>query len=113
VKSAYPAIVLTLALGLLSCDSRPDAAADTRKPETHTVTMEAVAFKPDDLTVRTGDTIVWVNKDAFPHTATSKAGFDSKDIAPEKSFTFTATQTGEFPYTCTYHPTMKGVVRVK
>jgi plastocyanin len=107
---AYSAIVLVAALGLLSCDSGPNAAP---APVTHTVTIEAVAFKPDDLTIKPGDTVVWVNKDPFPHTATSKAGFDSKDIAAEKTWTFKATQAGEFPYTCTYHPTMKGVLRVK
>jgi plastocyanin len=101
------------ALGLLSCGSGPDAAANAPAPVTHTVTMEAVAFKPDDLTIRVGDTVVWVNKDPFPHTATSKDVFDSKDIAVETSWTFKAAQTGDFSYVCTYHPTMKGVLRVK
>jgi plastocyanin len=107
---AYPAIVLVAALGLLSCGSGPNAAP---APVTHTVTIEAVAFKPDDLTIKPGDTVVWVNKDPFPHTATSKPAFDSKDIAAAKTWTFKSTQAGEFPYTCTYHPTMKGVLRVK
>jgi plastocyanin len=108
-----PAILLVAALGLPSCGGGPDAAAVTPPPTTHTITLEAVAFKPEDLTLKPGDTVVWVNKDPFPHTATATGVFDSKDIAAEKSWSFTATKTGEFPYTCTYHPTMKGVLRVK
>ena len=58
--------------------------------------------------------MVWVNKDPFPHTATSKAGgFDSGEIAAAKSWKFVAAKTGEFEYICTLHPTMKGKLRVE
>ena len=41
--------------------------------------MENMRFQPQSLTVARGDTVVWVNKDLVPHTATSKAGgFDSQ-----------------------------------
>ena len=84
------------------------------KPRTHTVTMEGMRFNPDTLTVARGDTIVWVNKDVVAHTATSDAaGFDSKIIQPEKSWRYTAAKRGRFPYVCTYHPTMVGVVQVQ
>jgi plastocyanin len=109
---AHPAILVAAALGLLSC-SGPGAGSGAPPPATHTVTIESLEFKPADLTVRAGDTIVWVNKDPFPHTATAKEAFDSKDIAADKSWTFKAAPTGEFSYVCTYHPTMKGTVRVK
>ena len=71
-------------------------------------------FQPEVLTVAPGDTIVWVNKDLVPHTATSKAGgFDSKDIQADKSWRYTIQTTGEFAYICTFHPTMKAMLRVK
>jgi plastocyanin len=90
------------------------AVGDGPKSQTHTVTIEGMRFQPEVLTVAPGDTVVWVNKDLVPHTATSKAGgFDSKDIQAEKSWTYTIQATGEFPYICTFHPTMKGVLRVK
>ena len=81
---------------------------------THTVVMEGVAFKPQTLTVRAGDRIVWLNKDLFPHTATAQdRSFDSGEIAPEKSWTLTIAKTGTFAYVCTLHPTMKGTLIVK
>jgi plastocyanin len=80
----------------------------------HTVVMEGVAFMPNVLTVAQGDTVVWVNKDAFPHTATAQdKSFDSKEIAAGKSWRFTAKKTGKFAYVCTLHPTMKGTLVVK
>ena len=81
---------------------------------THTVVMEGVAFTPNVLTVAKGDSVVWVNKDAFPHTATARdKSFDSTEIAAGKSWRFTAKRPGTFPYVCTLHPTMKGTLVVK
>jgi plastocyanin len=86
---------------------------DRPKSKTHTVTIEGMRFQPEVLTVAPGDTIVWVNKDLVPHTVTSKAGsFDSKDIQADKSWRYTIHTTGDFAYICTFHPTMKAMLRV-
>jgi plastocyanin len=89
-------------------------AADKSRARNHTVTIEGMRFQPDALTVSRGDTIVWVNKDLVPHTATSKAGsFDSKTILADKSWKHTMRTKGTFAYICTLHPTMKGMLRVR
>ena len=81
---------------------------------THTVVMEGVAFVPETLSVKQGDTVIWVNKDLFPHTATAQdRSFDSPEMAPNKTWKYTATKSGTFPYVCTLHPTMKGTLVVK
>ena len=55
-----------------------------------------------------------MNKDLVAHTVTAKNGtFDSKEIAPGKSWTFTPKDRGQFDYKCTLHPTMKGTLVVK
>ena len=90
------------------------AASDRPTSQTHTVIIEGMRFQPEVLTVAPGDTVVWVNKDLVPHTATSKAGgFDSKDIQADKSWRYTIKTTGDFAYICTFHPTMKAMLRVK
>jgi plastocyanin len=89
------------------------AAACGRAPVTHTVTIEAMKFQPESLTIHVGDSVTWVNRDLFPHTATAKGTFDSAEIASEKSWTYTATSAGSFPYDCTFHPMMKGTLRVE
>jgi plastocyanin len=85
-----------------------------RQPVTHTVSIDASTFNPSTLTIRAGDSVVWVNKDIIPHTATSDAGrFDSGTIDTGKSWTFTASRPGQFPYVCAFHPTMKGTLKVE
>jgi plastocyanin len=96
----------------LLCSIGPSPAAPAAKPATHTVVMEGVSFQPAVLTIRVGDSVVWLNKDPFPHTATSSS-FDSKIIAAEQSWRYTPKASGEFPYVCIFHPTMKGALRVK
>ena len=89
-------------------------AGDRPKSKTHTVLIEGMRFQPERLTVARGDTVVWVNNDLVPHTATSEAGrFDSQTIEAEKSWTFIAKKKGEFAYICTLHPTMKAMLHVK
>jgi plastocyanin len=90
------------------------AAGERARPKTHTITIEGMRFQPESLTVARGDTVVWVNKDLVPHTATSETGsFDSQTILAEKSWRLTATKKGEFAYICTFHPTMKAMLHVK
>ena len=103
------------ALGLMLWSVGPGAAVRAAAaPKTHTVTIDALQFQPAELTIAAGDTVVWVNKDPFPHTATSKAGgFDSGEIATGGSWKYVAAKKGEFGYLCTLHPTMKGTVRVQ
>lgn len=99
---------LLLALAL------PCAAHAAARPAVHTVVIEGMQFVPAELTVNAGDTVVWKNKDAFPHTATSSGkGFDSKAIAAGRSWKFVAAKRGAFPYLCTLHRTMKGALTVK
>ena len=102
--------MLAFVAGLLACSAGAEAA---RKPVAYTVTIDAARFSPADLSVKIGDTVIWVNKDLLAHTATAKGGrFDSKVIQPGKSWHFVAKTPGEFPYTCLFHP-MNGTLTVR
>ena len=79
----------------------------------HVVTIEGMKMAPTVVTVRTGDTIVWRNKDLVPHTATAAGTFDSGEIAAGKSWSWTARKPGRHAYVCTYHPGMQGMVIVQ
>lgn len=83
------------------------------KPATHTVTIDATRFQPARLVVHPGDTVVWVNKDVIPHTATAKGGFDSKVLAPGASWRLTVQAKGATGYACLSHPTMTGRVEAE
>jgi plastocyanin len=122
IASRRQVSLFVAAFGLLLLSSAPGAAAPQAKPKpkpvTHTVTMDATSFSPATLTIKPGDSVVWINRDMFPHTATStlakeKGGFDSGAIAPGKSWKYTPKTVGSFPYICTLHPTMKAAFAVK
>ena len=107
--------VFVIALSLI-VGSAFAAGTKHRKPATHTVLMEGMVFRPAVLALRTGDTVVWVNKDLVAHTATrtlAPGGFDSKLIQPGKSFKHTVRSRGALPYGCSLHPAMKATLQVK
>jgi plastocyanin len=108
------ALALAAAGFLLIGTSLAVAAERRSEPRLHTVTIEGNAFRPDDLTVDRGDSIVWVNHDFYPHTATDTGGlFDSGVIPANESWTLTVESAGELRYFCTFHPTMKATLRVR
>jgi plastocyanin len=80
---------------------------------THTVVIDGVKYEPATLAVKRGDTVVWINKDPFPHTVTAPGAFDSHAIAAGKSWKYTARKSGEFAYVCTLHPNMSGTLKVE
>ncbi len=74
------------------------------------VNLKDFAFVPPSLTIKQGTTVVFVNQDPAKHTATSDSRvFDSADIAPGKSFSFTFNTAGTFPYYCEFHGDKGGV----
>jgi len=82
--------------------------------QVHRIEMKAMGFAPAEPTVAVGDTVVWVNHDIVPHTATADAGqFDSGTVNPGAEWSLVVRDAGRIPYTCRFHPTMKGVLVVK
>lgn len=106
-------IALALFTTVTLASAGPSLPADARSA-THIVIIEGTRFAPETLTARPGDTVVWINNDPFPHTATAlNGGFDSKNIAPNKSWRYKTKKSGVFPYFCTLHPMMKATLRVR
>jgi plastocyanin len=107
VRSA-PTTFALLAAGCL-------LASNVATPATqHTVTIEGMQFTPPQLTVHRGERIVWVNKDLFAHTVTANdKAFDSGSIAASASWAFTPARAGDYAYSCSFHPTMKGMIKVQ
>jgi plastocyanin len=76
-------------------------------------------YDPQDLRVQVGDTVTWTNNDTVAHTVTAgtpdnpTGEFDSGEIQPGETFTYTFDQAGTFDYYCTLHPDMTGSVTVE
>lgn len=90
------------------------ASAAWAAAQMHEVVIDGMKFSPATLEVQQGDTVVWTNKDLFPHNATAENGaFRSDDLQPGQSWTYHADRKGVFPYFCSLHPTMKATLTVK
>ncbi|UVK53571.1 cupredoxin family copper-binding protein [Mesorhizobium sp. AR02] len=89
-------------LAALALMAVPAAAAATIE-----VTIDKLVFSPATVEAKLGDTIEWVNKDVFAHTATVKGGWEVM-IPPKKSASLTLKAAGAVDYFCRFHPNMKG-----
>jgi plastocyanin len=112
-RGAWFTLGLACAWGLLCMADSTVAASAAIAPSTHTVVIDGVKFEPEALSVKRGDTVVWVNKDPFPHTVTAPGAFDSHSIAAGKTWKYVARKAGDYSYVCTLHSNMKGTLKVE
>ncbi|KAG0306284.1 hypothetical protein BGZ98_002657 [Dissophora globulifera] len=93
-----------------------------------TVVIKNLSFVPATLNVQPGDSVTWTNNDTVTHTVTSGAGassgggygsgyastdaatFDSGNVAPGQTFSYTFAAAGTTAYHCNIHSTMKATV---
>ena len=77
-------------------------------------------YDPSPLTVKTGTSVTWANKDSTIHTVTSGLPengdvgtlFDSSLINPGMTYVHVFDKQGTFDYSCTLHPFMHGQIIV-
>ena len=78
-----------------------------------TVKIRNFKFEPANLAIAVGKTVQFINVDEEPHTATATDGaFDSKALDTDQTWNYTATKPGTYPYICSVHPFMKGMLTV-
>lgn len=91
----------------------------TATPEPLEITSPIQDFELENLVVKVGMTVTWVNEDSAPHTVTSGTPpnrfsnlWDSPNMDRGQNFTFTFERAGEFAYFCKIHPFMIATVTV-
>jgi LPXTG-motif cell wall-anchored protein len=96
------AMLVTLAVG------GPASAA------TRGVSEVDFEFVPATVTVAVGDTVIWTNNGASPHTSTG-GSWNSGQMNPGDTFSHTFNSAGTFPYVCQFHESqgMVGTVIVQ
>ena len=82
------------------------------RAETVQISMENLVISPAEATVKVGDTIEWVNKDIFVHTATARNGDWDVTMPPKKTVTLVLKKAGPIDYYCRFHPNMKATLTV-
>lgn len=80
---------------------------------TDTVILKQMQFNPPVLTVKKGDTIIWINNDLVDHDVTSDKSnkFYSDTLRVGKSWKWAVTDSAS--YHCSIHPTMIGKILIK
>lgn len=77
------------------------------------ITMENLVISPIEVSAKVGDTINWINKDVFAHTATAKNGDFDVTLPPKKSASSVLKKAGTVEYYCRYHPNMKATLKIE
>jgi len=88
--------------------------ADSTNSKQNTIEIKDFAFNPQTITVKSGQTITWINRDEEPHTVVSveKQFKKSSALDTDQSFTITAGTPGTYTYFCSVHPKMTGTIVV-
>jgi len=89
----------------------PGMAVAKAEPRTVTVVIDKLAYGSIPSNLRVGDTILWLNNDIFRHSVTAPGHFNL-DLAAGAKGRMTLGKAGVFPFTCKYHPGMKGALKV-
>jgi plastocyanin len=85
----------------------PAASVPAESPtasDTVMINMFDDRFEPKSLTIKAGQTVVWVNNGADWHSvAAFDASFESDQIAPGETFSHTFTTPGIYKFICKHH----------
>jgi plastocyanin len=76
------------------------------------IVMENLVVSSAEVSAKVGDTVEWVNKDVFVHTATARNGDFDITMPPKKTVTSVLNKAGTVEYYCRYHPNMKAVLKI-
>lgn len=99
-----------LALGAVLLPAVPAQAAS------HAVMIHNYAYGPGSLSITQGDTVTWTNHDTAEHdvvVTSGPASFRSPMLSKGESWSYTFTTAGNYGYTCSVHPDMRGSVSAK
>jgi plastocyanin len=124
MKKFLAVVVLSL-LSVVAINAKPVAkksvsrkSAQPAAADKVTITVTSFQFTPKTITVAPGTTVVWFNKEGRHTIESDKGAFKSPVLTDGKSFEFTFSTAGKYPYHCGFHgesggKDMAGTVIVK
>jgi plastocyanin len=89
----------------------PMVRSGPAKASVHKNEIKGLAFNPEQMTIRAGDSVTWVNGDADRHNLQGD-GFESKEMANGQTFTVEFPEPAQIAYHCIIHTYMEGRVIV-
>ncbi|HKS31032.1 MAG TPA: cupredoxin family copper-binding protein [Chthoniobacterales bacterium] len=117
IRKNMKAIILTALLVLNVCVAAfgDDAAANPTATNKNVIEIKDFMFNPMTITVKSGETVTWINRDDEPHTVVSvgKKFQKSSALDTDQKFTVTVGAPGTYEYFCSVHPKMTGKIVVE
>jgi plastocyanin len=88
---------------------------DSTSSKQNRIEIKDFSFTPQTLTVKSGETVTWINRDEEPHTVVSveKQFKKSTALDTDQTFTIIAGAPGIYTYFCSVHPKMTGTIVVE
>jgi len=108
MKFSSPAVAIAAAA--IAPAAIPAAAAGPAR--SFTIVIDKMKFGPAPARARVGDTVLWINRDLFRHSATAADRSFDLDLDPGKSGRIRLVHPGTIRFACRYHPAMKGAIMV-
>lgn len=117
-------LIVAISLMLAGCgdettgpDVNDDNDIDVPTPPA-VVEIVGQSYSPSNLQVESGTTVTWENDSDLVHTVTSGSDrqhddmFNSGDLGPGDTYSFTFEDAGTYDYFCIPHPGMEGTITV-
>ena len=103
---------LNLSLFAIAGEMKNDASTSNKQ---NRIEIKDFAFNPQTITVKSGETVTWINRDDEPHTIVSVGKQFKKSTAldTDQEFTITVGAPGTYDYFCSVHPKMTGIIIVE
>jgi plastocyanin len=105
--------VLTVAtLGLAALGIVVSGISVPARAATIQISMQNLEIMPAAASAKVGDTVEWVNKDIFVHTATARNGDWDVTLPPKKTVRLVLKKAGTVDYFCRFHPNMRATLTI-
>ncbi|WP_156769204.1 plastocyanin/azurin family copper-binding protein [Methanococcus vannielii] len=105
-------VVLALVfLGVLELNETNESPCDSIINTSAFILIENFSYNPDNITLKKGTNVRWLQKDSVRHSVTSDEGiFDSGLLSKGVSFEYTFYDVGVYNYHSKPHQYVKGTI---
>jgi plastocyanin len=115
---ATAAVLALSGTGAAGCGDDEGAEASAAAPPAAAGDVEVdiaeFLYEPETVTVATGSTVTWTNRDQAPHTATARDdSFDTGTLKQGDAGDIALDQPGTYEYFCRFHQFMNGTITVE
>lgn len=114
LRRLVPALAVTLAaVGAVVAADKPAKPGTSDKPAKAKVEMKRMQFIPEEVTIKKGGTVQWVNNDDRDYLIVADDNsWKSENLRPKETFEHTFKEAGTFGYKNMLRPRSTGTVIV-